>query len=62
MAGEDRVGEDRVGEDMVVDGKVGDGQMIGSCLGSVKAIFDVLGHSATPATELDGDGVSFLVL
>ena len=42
MADMGRVDEGRVGEDRVVDGNVGDGRMIGSCLGSVKASFDVL--------------------
>ena len=42
MVGEARVDEGTAGEDRVVDGNVGDGRMIGSCLGSVKANFDVL--------------------
>ena len=39
------VDEGTAGEDRVVDGNVGDGggQMIGSCLGRVKANFNVLG-------------------
>ena len=42
MADMGRVDEGTAGEDRVVDGNVGDGRMIGSCLGSVKANFDVL--------------------
>ena len=42
MVDEGKVDEGTAGEDRVVDGNVGDGRMIGSCLGSVKANFDVL--------------------
>ena len=42
MADEGTFDEGMAGEDRVVDGNVGDGRMIGSCLGSVKASFDVL--------------------
>ena len=44
MVGEGRVDEGTVDEDRVVDGKVGDGRIIGSCLGSAKANFSVLGR------------------
>ena len=39
---EGRVDDGTAGEDRVVDGNVDDGRMIGSCIGSVKANFDVL--------------------
>ena len=42
MVDEGKVHEGTAGEDRVVDGNVDDGRMIGSCLGSVKASFDVL--------------------
>ena len=42
MADMGMVDKGTAGEDRVVDGNVGDGRMIGSCLGSVKANFDVL--------------------
>ena len=42
MVDEGKVDEGTAGEDRVVDGNVGDGRMIGSCLDSVKASFEVI--------------------